>query len=218
MLTLFACSFGSGEPTTTPQKQSENNDKSVPVDTKNNDKSVPVDTKSKRAVVGDFKVTVPKGTHTVIPADMGSDYNVYPAENGVMLQGIASGPIGNHKSGMFWVAGVHAHDVEDGPSHLEAVLVYPVECDDCPGEEVTTVKIKSSKGTKDKAAQLMLVRSMEIVDLDKDGTFEALLDVRFRPCCEGDDERFPYTELIVLKVQGDKIERWWDGEVMARSQ
>ena len=80
------------------------------------------------------------------------------------------------------------------------------------------MKIDSSKSTEDKVAQLLRVRSMEIVDLDKDGLFEALLDVRFRPCCEGDDERFPYTELIVLKVDGDKIERWPEGEAMARGQ
>ena len=135
-----------------------------------------------------------------------------------MLQGVATGPIGDHKSGLFWVTGVHAYDVEGGPSHLEAVLVYPVECDDCPGDEVAIARIESSKSTEDKVAQLMRVRSMDIVDLDKDGTFEALLDVRFRPCCEGDDERFPYTELIVLKVEGDKIARWPEGEALARGQ
>ena len=83
MLTVFACSFGSGE-------------SNKPQQNKTKDNAISEDMTSRRAVGGDFKVNVPKGTHTVVPADMGSDYNVYPANNGVMLQGIASGPIGNH--------------------------------------------------------------------------------------------------------------------------
>jgi len=173
---------------------------------------------SPRAIVEPFNVEVPQGTHSVSPADRASDYNVYPAENDVMLQGIASGPIGDHKSGMFWVSGVHSSTVDDGPSYLEAVMVYPVECDDCPGEDVAIARIESSKSTEGKSAELIRVKSMKVVDLDKNGTFEVLLETRFRPCCDGDSERFPYTEAIVLKVEGDKIERWAEGEVLAREQ
>ena len=205
LLTVLACSFGSVKETARVEKYAGND-------------GVSEVTTSRRAIVDKSKVIVPRGTHTVVPADAGDDYNVYPAENAVMLQGIASGPIGTHTSGMFWVTGVHAHDVEDGPSHLEAVLVYPVECDDCPGEAVSTVRIESAKSTKDKVAELLRVRSLEIADLDKDGTYEAVMDVRFRPCCEGDPERFHYTEIVVLKIEGEKMTRWRKGEQIARSQ
>ena len=204
-LTVFACSFGSVQETKNAGKYAGND-------------GVSEATIGRRALVEPQKVIVPKGTHTVVPADMGGDYNVYPADNAVVMQGIASGPIGTHKSGMFWVTGVHAHDVEDGPSHLEAVLVYPVECDHCPGEEVSTVRIESAKSTEGRTAELLRVRSLELADLDDDGAVEVILDVRFRPCCEGDEKRLHYTEIIVLKVEGEKITRWRKGEMIARGR
>ena len=140
------------------------------------------------------------------------------ASNGVVLQGVVSGPMGDHKEASLWVTGVHDYELSDGPSHLEAVLVYPVECDDCPGEEVVTVQIESAKSTPKKPAALLRVESLAVVDLDKDGTHEIVLDTRYRPCCEGDAERHPYAETIVLKVDGTTVRRWPEGQRLVRDQ
>jgi len=171
-----------------------------------------------RALVGEMKVEVPEGTHRVVSPSIVSDYNMYPANNGVLLQGVATGPIGNHKNASIWLTGVHDPDVENGPSHLEAVLVYPVDCDDCPGEDEVAVKIESSKSTEGKPARLLRVEWMKVEDLDKDGSFEVVLSARYRPCCEGDPKQFMYTEYIVLKVDGEKIERWPAGEKIVRAR
>ena len=169
-----------------------------------------------RALVGPTNVKLPPNTHQLLPAWVAMDYNVYPADNGVVLQGIASGPIGNHESASFWVTGVHDPDVKNGPSHLEAVLVYAVECDDCPGEKQVTVRIDSQQATSDKPADLLGVKSLKVHDLQKNGTFEIILDVRFRPCCDGVDSRPAYSEIVVLKVEGEKIERWTQAEQRRR--
>ncbi len=171
-----------------------------------------------RAFAGPANVTVPLDTHHLTPVFVAGDYNIYPAENGIVLQGIASGSIGNHEAASFWVTGVHDPSVENGPSHLEAVLVYAVDCDDCPGEEVSVVRIDSKRDTTDKKADLLRVKSMKVQDLQKDGNFEVILDARFRPCCDGDEKRPPYSETIVLKVEGEKIERWVEAEHRRRAK
>ena len=81
MLTLFACSFGSGEPNKNQQTKPKTKGIVENTHTKPKAKGIAENTTSQRAVVGDFKVKVPEGSHTVVSADMGSDYNVYPAEN-----------------------------------------------------------------------------------------------------------------------------------------
>lgn len=159
-----------------------------------------------RAVAGEMKVTVPSGSHTVgDPLLSWTDYNVYPADNAVVLQGSANGPIGDHKSAEFWLTGVHDPEVKDGPSHLEAVVIYEVDCDDCPGDETTTARIESRKSNPEKPASLMGVESMSVEDVDNDGQFEVIVNARFRRCCGGDDDRRPYSEQIVLKVTGTEI-------------
>jgi hypothetical protein len=161
-----------------------------------------------RAKASPLKVTVPDGTHTIEdPMLYWADHNVYPADNAVVLQGAAKGPIGDQQHATFWLAGVHAHDTDDGPSHLEAVMVYEVDCDDCPGDETTTAIINSLKATPSKPASLLGVDSMSVVDVDKDGQLEVVCEARFLPCCEGDPGRKPYTERIVLEVQGSAINR-----------
>ena len=175
MLALFSCSSDS---------------EVVPKKTPAAKKDAFAEAKAVRAIVGPMNVEIPKGTHRVLPASVASDYNLYPANNGVVLQGVVSGPIGNHKvSASFWVNAVHDPAVENGPSHLEAALVYPVECDDCPGEKQIAVKIDSRKSTEDKPASLLRVKSMKVQDLDEDGTFEVVLETRYRACCEGEAGR-----------------------------
>jgi hypothetical protein len=159
-----------------------------------------------RAVAGEMKVTVSSGTHSVgDPMLVWTDHNVYPADNAVVLQGVAQGPIGDHKSASVWLTGVHDHALDNGPSHLEAVVIYDVDCDDCPGDETTTAKIESRKSTAEKPASLMEVESMGVKDVDDDGQFEVIVNARFRRCCDGDDDRRPYSEQIVLKVTGKEI-------------
>ena len=52
-----------------------------------------------RAKASPLKVTVPERTHSVEdPMLAWTDYNVYPANNAIVLQGAAKGPIGDHTS------------------------------------------------------------------------------------------------------------------------
>lgn len=161
-----------------------------------------------RAKASPLKVTVPKGTHSVEdPILAWHDYNVYPADNAIVLQGAAKGPIGDHTHATVWLTGVHSYEHDNGPSHLEAVIVYEVDCDDCPGDETTTAIISSAKATATKPASLLSVSSMTIADVDKDGQFEVVAEAEFLPCCAGDAQRKPYGERIVLEVQGPRITR-----------
>ena len=41
----------------------------------------------------------------------------------------------------------------------------------------------------------------------KDGQFEVVAEAEFLPCCAGDAKRTPYSERIVLEVQGPRITR-----------
>jgi len=162
-----------------------------------------------RAVAGAKNVTVPTGTHGVEedPTLLWSDLNAYPAGNVVILQGAAKGPIGSHSSATAWLVGVHPqpHIDANGPSHLEVVVNYAVDCDDCPGDETITAKIESRRSTPEKPASLMGVESMTVEDVDKDGQYEILATARFRPCCDGDEDRRPYSEQVLINVAGDKI-------------
>ena len=169
-----------------------------------------------RAFAGPPNLKFPVETHRLTPVSVAGDYNLYPADNGIVLQGIANGPIGNHESASFWVTGVHDPNVENGPSHLEAVLVYSVDCDDCPGEKEVVVRIDSVQATPEKPADLLRIKSMKIHDLQKNGSFEVILDARFRPCCEGMETRSPYSEIIILKIEDEKIERWTEAEQRRR--
>ena len=161
-----------------------------------------------RAKASPLKVEVPKESHSVEdPVLAWYDYNVYPADNAIILQGAAKGPIGDHTHATVWLTGVHSYEHDNGPSHLEAVIVYEVDCDDCPGDETTTAIISSAKATATKPASLLSVSSMTIADVDKDGQFEVVAEAEFLPCCAGDAQRKPYGERIVLEVQGSRITR-----------
>jgi len=161
-----------------------------------------------RARPGPPNVKVPSDTHkTLDPKLHWTDHNVYPADNAVVLQGAASGPIGDQQNAQFWLTGVHAHDIDNGPSHLEAVMIYAVDCDDCPGEETSTVKIGSMRATPTKPARLLGVDEMTVEDIDKDGKFEVTCTARFMPCCEDTEDRQPYSEQIILTVTGSEIVR-----------
>jgi hypothetical protein len=189
---LLACSFGSNGPSPDVKSPKKADKVSTPA--------------SVRAVAGENKVTVPSETHKVQePMLYWADHNVYPANNVVVLQGAAQGPLGDQEYAQFWLVGVHDYEVENGPSHLEAVMVYAVDCDDCPGEETTTAKIESRKSQPGKPASLMGVESMSVEDVDGDGQFEVVANARFRSCCEGDEDRRPYSETILLKVSGTEI-------------
>ncbi len=226
LLFLISCGFGDkASPSAADNKASPSaaDDKAPPSAAEAPKSKPPADewtakeVKSVRAFVGPANVMVPLDTHWVTPPSVAGDYNIYPADNGILLQGIASGSIGNHEAASFWVTGVHDSSVENGPSHLEAVLVYAVECDDCPGEETEVVRIDSKRSTADKKSDLLRVKSMKVQDLQKDGNFEVILDARFRPCCDGDEKRPPYSETIVLKIEDQKIERWLEAEHRRRA-
>jgi len=159
-----------------------------------------------RAVAGAMQVTVPAGTHSVAdPQIYVGDYNVYPADNAVVLQGVARGPIGDQASTEFWLTGVH--DGDAGSSYLEAVMVYAVECDDCPGEDVVTERFDSLRSPPDKPAYLLGVDAMRVEDLDGDGRFELVCEARFQPCCDGGSAEQSYSETIILTAKGTTIER-----------
>ena len=161
-----------------------------------------------RAKASPLKIEVPKETHSVEdPMLAWYDYNVYPADNAIVLQGAAKGPMGDHTHATLWLAGVHAYDRDHGPSHLEAVIVYEVDCDDCPGDETVTAEIASAKATADKPASLLSVTRMAVTDVDKDGQFEVVADAEFLPCCAGEPDRKAYTERVVLEIQGSSITR-----------
>jgi len=161
-----------------------------------------------RATPDQMNVTAPKKTHKVAdPMLAWDDYNVYPADNAVVLQGAVEGPIGDQSHAQFWLVGVHEQGKKDGPSHLEGVMVYAVDCDDCPGEETSTGKIASRRSTAAKPAQLLGVEEMRVEDVDKDGQFEVVANARFRPCCDGDEDRRPYSEQLVIEVKGTEIVR-----------
>jgi|GEM_PF-5360617 len=178
----------------------------VSKDTKTDPKPRP--TAAVRAQATPLKVVVPKKTHSVEDPNLAwYDYNVYPADNAIILQGAAMGPIGDHTHATVWLTGVHSYEHDNGPSHLEAVIVYEVDCDDCPGDETTTAIISSAKATATKPASLLSARSMTIADVDKDGQFEVVAEAEFLPCCAGDAQRTPYSERIVLEVQGPRITR-----------
>jgi len=161
-----------------------------------------------RAAVGPPKVVVPSATHKVEdPLLAWYDHNIYPANNGVVLQGAACGPIGDQASATFWLVAVHDYQSETGPSHLEAAMVYDVDCDDCPGDETTTAEIGSKRAPPGQPAHLLGVSSMTISDPDNDGQYEVIAEATFKPCCGTEAERQPYQERVVLEVSGTTILR-----------
>ena len=161
-----------------------------------------------RARAGAMQVMVPSGSHTVLdPTLVWGDYNVYPAENEIVLQGAASGPIGDQSSAMFFLTGVHDFQSDTGPSHLEAVMIYEVECDDCPGDETTSLRIDSRRGTPERPAHLLGVESMRVADIDDDGSYEVIGEARFKPCCDDGPAAAEYVETITLTARGNQIVR-----------
>lgn len=194
---LIAAACGSGP-------KNEVNAKPAPTQTPN----TTVETTASRTQPTEMKVTVPTATHTVEdPMLQWSDLNAYPAENAVVLQGAAVGPIGDQAHASFWLVGVQDTDVSNGPSHLEAVMVYSTDCDDCPGEETTTMRFDSARSDPSTPAHLLGVEAMQIKDVDDDGRFEVVCQARFRACCGDETNRRPYSETIALTAKGTEIVR-----------
>ena len=86
------------------------------------------------------------------------------------------------------------------------MIVYEVDCDDCPGDETATAEIASAKATKDKPASLLSVTRMTVADVDSDGQFEVVADAEFLPCCAGESDR-RHTQSAWFEVQGSSITR-----------
>ena len=155
--------------------------------------------------VGKMNVIVPPQTHSVgHPVMDFSDYNQYPdpAQKATVLQGTAVGPIGDQQSAKVWLVSVRDHENLEGPPHLEAMMVYEVDCDDCPGEETTTLALESTRSAPNKRASIVGVESMRVEDVDKDGKFEVIAAANFMPCCADDKDRTPYGETVTFTAKG----------------
>ena len=158
--------------------------------------------------VGEMNVTVPATTHTVgNPVMDFDDYNMYPdpAQKATVLQGVAVGPIGDKKEAKIWLVSARDYAAKDGPPYLEAMMVYAVDCDDCPGEETTTLAIDSVQSSPNKRASIVGVDAMRVEDVDKDGQYEVAADATYMPCCAGDADRKPYSETVIFTAKGERL-------------
>jgi len=145
--------------------------------------------------IGTMNINYSPKTHAYASHEMISDYNVYPMNNAVILQGMIEGSIGKHKHVFFGFTGVKENGKKDMPLLLEAMLIYEVPEDDGPGEYSKTFQIESLK----KDAVLQSVESMTIEDSDGDGQFEVRASVYFKTCCE--KENIPYLENMHFELQ-----------------
>jgi hypothetical protein len=184
-----------------------------------NDKSV-----IHRASVGPQNIIVDSQTHTLLPMDDLMDWDAYPASNADVL--IVRGPIGDHKSAYFALAGVWSYEEADmpcvpsaprsgsecgydprqanTPSRLEAMLMVsgdPTVDGDLGWSE--TVKLPSRHSTPEREARLLGVDSLRVADLNKDGQFEVRAVARFKLGCLGE----PYSESFDLKIAGPSVTR-----------
>ena len=148
-------------------------------------------------------ISIPSDRYQVLDSEAGSDWNVYPANNAVILQGTIQGPIGDHDSAMVWLTGSVPDSAPDKTTRLELAMVYMTDDDDGPGDDSVAIPILSSRDTAEQAAILLGVDSMSVRDTDGDGRTEVNAEVRFRPCC-GDKEP-DYRETIVLTIRGTEV-------------
>lgn len=145
--------------------------------------------------IGTMNINYSPKTHAFASHESITDYNVYPMNNAVILQGMIEGSIGKHKHVFFGFTGVKENGNKDMPLRLEAMLIYEVPEDDGPGEYSKTFQIESLK----KDAVLQSVESMTILDSDDDGQFEVQASVYFKTCCE--KENIPYLENMHFELQ-----------------
>ena len=149
-----------------------------------------------------MNVLVPKDTHKVVWPKTGSDWNVYPAENAVILQGTVEGPIGDHNT-LFWLTGSVPDVNPEGTTRLEAAVVF-LDVDEESGETTyMAVPVPSSRDASGNESILLNVSAMTVRDTDGDGQYEVIAETTFRPCCE--DDAAPYNETIVLHLSGTTI-------------
>ena len=144
----------------------------------------------------------PSNQFSVEDPEAGADWNVYPANNAVILQGTLVGPIGNHSHLMVWMTGSIPFDQPDGTSRLEMAMVYEVDEDDGPGDDAIAVHVPSSRDTTEQSAILLGVPSLTARDTNGDGQAEVIVEATFRPHCDSAEE---FTETIVLTVEGTDI-------------
>lgn len=143
-------------------------------------------------------ISVPSEDYEVLYPRAGGDWNVYPADNAVVLQGTVQGPIGDEEQVMVWLTGSVPDVHPDGTTRLEMVVVFTEQEND-----YMAVPIPSSRDSAEPSAILLGVRSMAVRDTDGDGQTEVVVEVTFRPCC--DRNQPDYTEIIVLALQGRDV-------------
>jgi hypothetical protein len=148
--------------------------------------------------LNDSKISVPSEDYEVLYPRAGGDWNVYPADNAVVLQGTVRGPIGDEEEVMVWLTGSVPDVHPDGTTRLEMVVVFTKQEND-----YMAVPIPSSRDSAEPSDILMGVHSMAVRDTDGDGQTEVVAEVSFRPCC--DQNQPDYTEIIVLALKGREV-------------
>jgi hypothetical protein len=179
---------------------------------------------NQHAAVGLQNIRLDPKVHTLLPMDALADENLYPADNYDVLQGVITGPIGDHKSARFALVGVWdfenvglacvplnpsdpsncTYDPQNAkaPSRLEAIIIVPGD----PTKDgdlgwSKTIKLTSLRSTEHQEARLLGVDSMTVKDVD--GQFEIRATARFAMGCHGT----PFSEVFGLKITGDIITR-----------
>jgi hypothetical protein len=180
----------------------------------------------RHAQVGLQKLIFDSESHKLGTMGALEDWNLYPADNYDVLQGVISGPIGDHKSASFALVGVWDYEnvglpcvatnpakpsdcsydprKAKAPSRLETVLVVhgdPTKDGDLGW--IKSVKLTSRRSAKGRQARLLGVESMSVEDVDKDGQYEISAVARFAIGCHGK----PFRESFSLKVTGDIVTR-----------
>ena len=126
-----------------------------------------------------------------------SDYNIYPAENAVILQGVVSGSIGEFTQfgGASICLTASKADLQDNsPSRLEMGVVFMVDDDEGTGDQYSVLPIPQLPNQETWA--LVGANSMTIEDVDKDQKNEIIINAQWLP--EGKTK--VVDERIVLKL------------------
>lgn len=149
-------------------------------------------------------VKAPRNTHVVQELGFGSDYNVYPDESGLPLQGVVMGPVGELQSDgglpLFWLTAALPLGDQNKLPILEFVLAYPIDEDDGPGDRVLTASFES-KLEKQCPTVLTGIESMTVQDHESDGSFEVVAEVGYQSHCGSDEES--YIERMIFSVNSD---------------
>jgi len=153
--------------------------------------------------LGTTHIVVPPDTHQVHAADYGGDWNAYPAENAVVLQGTVEGPLGDQDWALLWVTASRPDFQPEVLPQVEVVLVRP-PLDDPEANDFAVVQaIQGPLGASDPGLLVLGVHTLEIADTDGDGRYEALLDVVYEPCCG--EKRTPIEERVMLRLSNGEF-------------